>query len=350
MLRRLLLDALVAGRGAVEEPRAGSPRSEVSDAARAATEWIGVASEARRGAGELLLLTDAAADAPRDRQIGFPRRLDSAWMARRPTHALPAREGRRDPPSARRRQDPARDRRRARARLLRRASRDGRRRRQRLRPDRSLAGRSAMRWARSGSTSKSTRRRSSATARSGSGGTATPSTSSSPTTPSTTRCGGSPPRPVRRDDDPDPRPRAPDGLQGDVRPAQGLARHRGDAGRHRSARPARNRGAGWSRWSARTTSGSSRLARAARSPRRARPLSGYAGAAARSATTIIESLRTRPAGIDGSPASSFRSGSPFSSPVTSQRMLAGVVERRVGEGHPAVALVLVGRSSRRGGR
>ena len=42
-------------------------------------------------------------------------------------------------------------------------------------------------------------------------------------------------------EDPDPRPRAPGSLQGDVRPDQGLARHRADPRRHQPPRPGRDR-------------------------------------------------------------------------------------------------------------
>ena len=46
----------------------------------------------------------------------------------------------------------------------------------------------------------------------------------------------------------------------------------------------------------------------------------YSGRAELSATIVIESLRTRPAGIEGSAARSCWSGPRFSSPVTSQRI------------------------------
>ncbi|MBS1878714.1 MAG: hypothetical protein JST31_04320 [Actinobacteria bacterium] len=77
MLRRLLLDALRRQeRGErFEVPDAGSaPAPEVSDAAREASEWIGVEPE-RRGEAlrELLDLTDALPLRPREPASDFPR-------------------------------------------------------------------------------------------------------------------------------------------------------------------------------------------------------------------------------------------------------------------------------------
>ena len=80
-----------------------------------------------------------------------------------------------------------------------------------------------------------------------------------------------------------------------------------------------------------------------RRPWTGEPGSSSAESAAGSSATIRESVNwTRPAGIEGSPASSLASGSCFSSPVTSQRSRWARAERRVGEGHAAVALVGVG--------
>jgi hypothetical protein len=77
MLRQLLLDALGRQeRGErVEEPGAGATEgAEVSAAARAASEWIGVDSE-RRGEAlrEALELADALPIRIRSDEIGFPR-------------------------------------------------------------------------------------------------------------------------------------------------------------------------------------------------------------------------------------------------------------------------------------
>jgi hypothetical protein len=76
MLRRLLLDALRRQeRGErVEMPEASAgPDSEVSDAARAASEWVGVDAE-RRGEAlrEALELVDALPVRIRSAAIGFP--------------------------------------------------------------------------------------------------------------------------------------------------------------------------------------------------------------------------------------------------------------------------------------
>jgi hypothetical protein len=77
MLRRLLLDALGRQeRGErVEEPESGSVQApRVSDAARAASEWIGVDAE-RRGEAlrEALELVDALPLRLRSSEIEFPR-------------------------------------------------------------------------------------------------------------------------------------------------------------------------------------------------------------------------------------------------------------------------------------
>ena len=71
MLRRLLLDALLGEDG---EGRPSSPTDLVSDAARAASEWIGVAPQERAQAlRDLLELADALPTRPRPHKIGFPR-------------------------------------------------------------------------------------------------------------------------------------------------------------------------------------------------------------------------------------------------------------------------------------
>jgi replication-associated recombination protein RarA len=71
MLRRLLLDAL-SDHGP-HQP-ATSSQSRISDAARAATQWIGIGAEERAGAlRELLELADALPIRPRPHEIGFPR-------------------------------------------------------------------------------------------------------------------------------------------------------------------------------------------------------------------------------------------------------------------------------------
>jgi len=76
MLRRLLLDALDRqGRGErFEAPGPGARHPEVSDAAREASEWIGVEAE-RRGeaARELLDLTDALPLNLHEPETAFPR-------------------------------------------------------------------------------------------------------------------------------------------------------------------------------------------------------------------------------------------------------------------------------------
>jgi hypothetical protein len=69
-LRRLLLDALSQPEPADEQP---GPKSAVSDAARAATQWIGVSSEDRADAlRQLLELADALPIRLRPHEIGFP--------------------------------------------------------------------------------------------------------------------------------------------------------------------------------------------------------------------------------------------------------------------------------------
>jgi hypothetical protein len=70
-LRRLLIDAL-----STEDPsgQSSESRSLVSDAARAATQWIGVGAEDRANAlRELLELADALPIKLRSHEIGFPR-------------------------------------------------------------------------------------------------------------------------------------------------------------------------------------------------------------------------------------------------------------------------------------
>ncbi|MFL5898603.1 MAG: hypothetical protein ACJ76D_09105 [Solirubrobacterales bacterium] len=75
MLRRLLLDAL-SDEGRSDRP--ADPKARVSDAARAATQWVGVGVEERAKAlRELLELADALPIRLRPREIGFPR-LNSA--------------------------------------------------------------------------------------------------------------------------------------------------------------------------------------------------------------------------------------------------------------------------------
>jgi hypothetical protein len=71
MLRRLLLDALLAEDPSDEQ---SGPISPVSDAARSAGEWIGASPEDRAAAlRDLLELADALPIRPRPREIGFPR-------------------------------------------------------------------------------------------------------------------------------------------------------------------------------------------------------------------------------------------------------------------------------------
>lgn len=73
MLRRLLLDALGA-----EQSDAAPADKEISDAARAAAQWVGVGVEERASAlRELLELADALPVRLRPHEIGFPR-LNSA--------------------------------------------------------------------------------------------------------------------------------------------------------------------------------------------------------------------------------------------------------------------------------
>ncbi|HEX5989284.1 MAG TPA: hypothetical protein VFY75_03605 [Solirubrobacterales bacterium] len=70
-LRRLLIDAL-SNEGPSEHP--SESKSLVSDAARAATQWIGVGVEDRATAlRELLELADALPVRLRPHEIGFPR-------------------------------------------------------------------------------------------------------------------------------------------------------------------------------------------------------------------------------------------------------------------------------------
>lgn len=71
LLRRLLLDALLGKDGSAEPPSSTNP---ISDAARAASEWIGAAPEERAQAlRDLLELADALPIRPRPHEIGFPR-------------------------------------------------------------------------------------------------------------------------------------------------------------------------------------------------------------------------------------------------------------------------------------
>lgn len=71
MLRRLLLDALS------DEDRSDRPtesKARVSDAARAATQWVGVGAEERgKALRDLLDLADALPVRLRPHEIGFPR-------------------------------------------------------------------------------------------------------------------------------------------------------------------------------------------------------------------------------------------------------------------------------------
>lgn len=70
-LRRLLIDAL-SNEGPSDHPP--EPRGIVSDAARAATQWIGVGADDRANAlRELLELADALPIRLRPHEIGFPR-------------------------------------------------------------------------------------------------------------------------------------------------------------------------------------------------------------------------------------------------------------------------------------
>jgi hypothetical protein len=71
MLRQLLLGALA---DEVRSDQPSSSQGRVSDAARAATQWIGVGVEVRANAlRELLELADALPVRRRPREIGFPR-------------------------------------------------------------------------------------------------------------------------------------------------------------------------------------------------------------------------------------------------------------------------------------
>jgi hypothetical protein len=71
MLRRLLIDALS---DEDRSNRPANPRAHVSDAARAATQWVGVGAEERGDAlRELLDLADALPVRLRPHEIGFPR-------------------------------------------------------------------------------------------------------------------------------------------------------------------------------------------------------------------------------------------------------------------------------------
>jgi hypothetical protein len=72
MLRRLLLDALADDEDGSD--RRAAERGRVSDAARAATQWVGVGVEERaRALRELLELADALPIRLRPHEIGFPR-------------------------------------------------------------------------------------------------------------------------------------------------------------------------------------------------------------------------------------------------------------------------------------
>lgn len=75
MLRRLLLDALGEDEGdPQEEPRRERRTPAVSDAARSATEWIGVGiADRARALSDLLELADALPVRFRSAAIGFPR-------------------------------------------------------------------------------------------------------------------------------------------------------------------------------------------------------------------------------------------------------------------------------------
>jgi hypothetical protein len=71
MLRKLLLDALS---DEDRSDRPADPKSRISDAARAATQWVGVGAEERGDAlRELLDLADALPVRLRPHEIGFPR-------------------------------------------------------------------------------------------------------------------------------------------------------------------------------------------------------------------------------------------------------------------------------------
>jgi hypothetical protein len=70
-LRRLLIDAL-SDQG--PDPHQVEPRGKVSDAARAAAQWIGVGADDRADAlHDLLELADALPIRLRPQEIGFPR-------------------------------------------------------------------------------------------------------------------------------------------------------------------------------------------------------------------------------------------------------------------------------------
>jgi hypothetical protein len=70
-LRRLLIDALSEPDS---ETQTSGSKSVISDAARAAAQWVGVSSEDRAAAlGELLELADALPIRLRPHEIGFPR-------------------------------------------------------------------------------------------------------------------------------------------------------------------------------------------------------------------------------------------------------------------------------------
>lgn len=71
LLRRLLLDALLGKGDSAKPPSSTNP---ISDAARAASGWIGAAPEERAQAlRDLLELADALPIRPRSHEIGFPR-------------------------------------------------------------------------------------------------------------------------------------------------------------------------------------------------------------------------------------------------------------------------------------
>jgi hypothetical protein len=71
MVRRLLLDALAEEDG---NDRLTTSQSRISDAARAAAQWVGVGVEERAATlRELLELADALPVRLRPHEIGFPR-------------------------------------------------------------------------------------------------------------------------------------------------------------------------------------------------------------------------------------------------------------------------------------
>ena len=326
MLKRLLLDAL---ENEDRSDRPGDPTAAVSDAARSVSEWIGASARERGDAlADLLLAGRCAAAATPPREDRLPPSRTGALVTA-PDRLFPARqlgtaarrEGGRDPPAARGREDPSRHRRSSRPRLLRRAARDRSTSTSTSSSPPSAGQRCATPSSRSAST-PSARPRGARARRSGAAlvGTQRRSTSSSPTTRfheemSQTVPAGA----IRRDDAPDPLSRAPRRLQGNVRPPQGLARHRADPRRHRSdstwprSKPGSERMVGQRRPAHRQARGDQGAAVAReRQPQPApRP---------RRRRRSCSSFSTRPAGIESSPASSLASGSRFSAPVTSQRI------------------------------